>query len=183
VTGSSWNAAAPRRPIPGSGRTALGKRGKTKNPFARRVGEKRAAVAARRALNRRKGGARSAAAVPLAVPKSLRGAAIELRRFSQLVEQRFLSRQRLRHVLIALAGLWVLWTFVIGDAGLFRLWSVKHQNAKLEKQIEELTAQEEVVQAEVQALTDPKSNAVERIAREEHGMVRPGEKLVKFYED
>lgn len=182
MTGSSWNAAPPRRPIPGSGRTALGKRGKTKNPFARRAGEKRAAVAARRALNRRKGSA-SRAIPSLAVPTSLRDAALELRRFSQLVEQRFLSRQRLRHVLLALAGLWVLWTFIIGDAGVIRLWSVRHQNAKLEKQIEELTAQEEVVQAEVRALTDPKSNAVERIAREEHGMVRPGEKLVKFYED
>jgi cell division protein FtsB len=149
--------------------------------FARRGGEKRAVVAVRRALNRRKGP--RAAAAPMAVPQSLRGAALELRRFSQLVEQKFLSRQRLRNVLIALAGMWVLWTFVIGDAGLVRLWSVRHQNAKLERQIEELAGQEQIVSAEVDALSDPKSNAVERIAREEHGMVRPGEKLVKFYED
>jgi cell division protein FtsB len=167
--------------VPGSGRTALGKRDKSKSVFARRGGEKRAAVAVRRALNRRKGP--RVAAAPLAVPESLRDAALELRRFSQLVEQKFLSRQRLRNVLLALAGMWVLWTFVIGDAGLIRLFGVRHQNTKLEREIEELAVQEQVVSEEVDALADPKSNAVERIAREEHGMVRPGEKLVRFYED
>jgi cell division protein FtsB len=181
VLGNSWNSAPPRRPLPGSGRSALRKRGKTKNPFARRVGEKRAAVAVRRALNRRKGA--KPAATTLAVPESLRGAALELRHFSRLVEQKFLSRQRLRNLLIALAGMWVLWTFGIGDAGLLRLLSVKHQNAKLEKEIEKLTEEEQVVGAEVDALSDSKSNAIERIAREEHGMIRQGEKLVRFYED
>jgi cell division protein FtsB len=142
-----------------------------------RSGERKSAAAARRALRRGRG----------TRPKGdgpIRGAAKELRRFSRIVEQKFANRQRLRHLLLALAGLWALWTFVLGGASLPKLWSVRRQNAKLSARIEELARQESELRAEVQALGDPKNEeALERLAREEYGVVRDGEILVKFYEE
>ncbi len=103
--------------------------------------------------------------------------------WSRLFEQKFLLRQRLRTVLIALAGVWVLWTFVIGPASLARLWFVDRDCARLESEIADLSAQEAALRAEVEALQDPKNaRALEWVARDEHAMVRDGEKLVRFYE-
>jgi cell division protein FtsB len=115
--------------------------------------------------------------------RSIRGAAAELRRVSRLVEQKFVTRQRLRHVALALAGIWVLWTFALGDASLPRLWKVKIQNDALAARIDELRLQATELEDEVRALEDPSRDAMEQHAREELGYVRDGEVLVRFYEE
>jgi len=132
--------------------------------------------AARRALSRGKPGRAKRSG-------RIRGAAAELRRVSRLVEQKFVTRQRLRHVALALAGIWILWTFALGDASLPRLWKVKTQNHKLAVRIDELREQSTELESEVRALEDPSQDATEIHARDELGYVRDGEVLVRFYDD
>jgi cell division protein FtsB len=100
---------------------------------------------------------------------------------SRLVEQKFVTRQRLRHVALALAGIWILWTFALGDASLPKLWQVKSQNDKLTVRIDELRLQAAKLEGEVRALESPSGDASEWRAREELGYVRDGEVLVRFY--
>jgi cell division protein FtsB len=176
----------PKKPKVGAGRAALAKRTKvrSKNRKAntRRESanqEKKRAVAARRGLSRhrRRGGIGKRFGPPV------KGAASKLMRFYGVFEQRFLIRQRLRTILLAIAAIWVLWTFGIGDAGIARLIHVKHQNSQIEPEIERLVEQEAELRREVNALTNPKDVfTLEKVAREEHALVRDGEVLVRFYE-
>jgi cell division protein FtsB len=118
------------------------------------------------------------------VVRSLNGWAptAELLRFSRIFEQKFLSRERLRHIVLAVVAVWVLWTFMIGDAGVPRILWVRHENAKLREKIGELSVVETELKAEVKALRDGKDlKAFEKVAREEHALVKDGEKLVRFY--
>ena len=185
-----WGDRPPRRPAVGAGRAALKKRAK-----AGGGGESAsAAAAARRALGRVRGGrgarrdgggrgrnGRSGAGAGLGAP--MRGAAAGLMRWSRVFEQRFLLRQRLRTILIALAAVWIVWTFLLGDASLPRLWMVDHRNDRLVVEIEEMAAREARLKAEVVALESKRSAPeFERIAREEHALVRDGEVLVRFHE-
>lgn len=158
--------------MPGAGRAALAKRAQARGGRERR----QSAAAARRALRRGKPSRPDRG-------RRIRGAAAELRRVSRLVEQKFVTRQRLRHVALALAGIWVLWTFALGDASLPRLWSVRSQNHKLAARIDELRIQAKQLEDEVRALDDPSDrDAMEKRAREDLGYVRDGEVLVRFYE-
>jgi len=114
--------------------------------------------------------------------RPIRGAANELRRYYGLFEQKFLIRQRLRTILLALAAAWALWTFVIGDAGVFRLLHVKHQNARLAPEIEALAREEEDLLREVRLLEQADPATLEHVAREQHALVKDGEVLVRFYD-
>jgi len=176
VKAGPWGGNPPRRPRPGSGREALAKRVKARGTRGSRHVERTRAEAARRGLsrNRRRGG-RGKRFGPV------RGAALELRRYYGLFEQKFLIRQRLRTIVLALAGAWALWTFGIGDAGLLRLLHVRHQNAQLAPQIEELQRQEEELLREVRALEKADAETLENVAREQHALVKDGEVLVRFY--
>jgi cell division protein FtsB len=169
-----WGKRPPRKPRVGAGRAALAKRAKVRGG-----GEQRAAQAARRALTRGRKRRKSRG-----LQLSRWGPAAELLRFSRVFEQKFLNRQRLRHLVVALAGVWLAWTFLIGDASLPRLWSVERENAALEAEIEKLTRHEERLAADVKALENPRDKrALELVARDEHALVRDGEKLVRFYEE
>jgi cell division protein FtsB len=158
--------------MPGAGRAALSRRARARGGRERR----QSTAAARRALRRGK------------TPRPdrgrrIRGAAAELRRVSRLVEQKFVTRQRLRNVALALAGIWILWTFALGDASLPKLWSVKSQNHKLAARIDELRVQAKQLEDEVRALDDRSDpGAMEKVAREDLGYVRDGEVLVRFYD-
>jgi cell division protein FtsB len=159
--------------MPGAGRDALAKRAKARGGRERR----QSAAAARRALRR-------GASPRPDRGRRIRGAAAELRRFSRLVEQKFATPQRLRHVALALAWIWILWTFALGDASLPKLLSVKVQNHRLAERIDELRIQATELESEVQALDDPAdTRAMEMVAREELGYVRDGDVLVRFYEE
>jgi cell division protein FtsB len=170
----TWTDAAPRRPRTGAGRAALVRRAKARAGKTR-PGERRGAEAARRGLRRGRTRRRGPAG-------PIRGAAAELRRFSKLIEQKFVTRQRLRHLLMALAAIWALWTFALGDASLPKLWATKRQNAKLSAEIDDLTVRERQARADVAALEASDHEALEIAAREEFGLVRDGEKIVRFYE-
>ncbi len=178
--GGPWGDAPPRMPKPGSGRAALAKRAQ-----ARGGGERRkAAEAARRGLTRGSGNRRPRRSGDGGrLTRPVKGAIQSVVRHSRAVQQKYLEAQRLRNVALALAGLWVLWTFLIGDASLPRLWSVDRQNHRLTTEIETMQQHEAELKAEVRSISgrqDPE--ALERAARVEHAMVRNGEVLVRFYD-
>ena len=169
-----WGDRPPRKPRVGAGRAALAKRAKSRGGGER----KRSAAAARRGLSRGRGRRRKGFRLSEWAP------AAELMRFSRLFEQKFLNRQRLRNLVFAVVGAWVAWTFLIGDASLTRLWFVRHQNARLQREIDGLSADEAHFQGDVTALANPRNReALELVARDEHALVRDGETLVRFYDE
>ncbi|NNE42724.1 MAG: hypothetical protein HKN12_00820 [Gemmatimonadetes bacterium] len=178
---ATWGAQPPKRPRPGSGRAALARKARERKSAAGTrptAGQKASTKAARRAIRR----TRTGKGGPSGAPRPIQGAATELRRFSRLVEQKIGDRQRLRHILLALAGMWVIWTFALGEASLPKLWAAQRRNAALAEQIEALSGELTQVRAQVIALDDPKNpQALEEAGRLEYGLIKDGEKLVKFY--
>ena len=164
-------------------------RGRTADALSRRAQARggwearRAAQAARRGLGRtRVRGGRRLKMPNIRIPKIR--ALSEVARLSAAFQQRYLQRQRVRSVLLILAGAWFLWTFVLGDASFPRLWSLRHQNAQLADQVQKLREEQVGLQAEVSALKkERQSRLVERIARDQYSMIKDGEVLVKFYEE
>jgi len=169
-----WGGNVSRKPRIGAGREALAKRTAPR--------ERPATVeAARRGLHRAKNRVRRSHQA--SKPGPIRGAAAKLRAFAGLFEQRFLDRKRLRHILLAFAAIWALWTFVLGDAGLPRLWSIRRSNTAITHEIEAMKERETELRKRVGALEDPSDlRALEEVAREEHALVREGEVLVRFTE-
>jgi cell division protein FtsB len=84
----------------------------------------------------------------------------------------------LRKKAATLASVLVLIALVVGslfgDRGILHLMDQRRQAAELERQVEALRAENDHLAAEITALrTDPRS--IERLAREELGLARPGE--------
>ena len=197
---SPWGESTPRKPKAGAGRAALSKRAKARGGgesrsaakaarrgLARR-GERKpakkstrvAAAASRKTSNRRKSNAGPTGEVVLGPIR--RGWGV-LRTHTENLEKTFLLQQKLRTLGLAVVGGWIAWTFVIGDASVPRWLSVKAENARLENEVAELEKARELLDADVNALKRGEREVVERIARDEHAMVREGEVLVRFYED
>ena len=66
-----------------------------------------------------------------------------------------------------------------GSQSLSRVWQIKVEVESLERQIAGLRSENATLQAEVTKLHhDPE--ALEQLAREKLGMVRPGEKILKL---
>jgi len=67
---------------------------------------------------------------------------------------------------------------VFGAHGFLAMWRTQQEMKRLRSQIDRLTQENGELTSEVKALkTDPK--AIERIAREEMGLARPGEMIFK----
>lgn len=66
-----------------------------------------------------------------------------------------------------------------GSSGLVRLWQMKREVEALEREIVTLRGETADLARSVDRLrSDPE--AIEKIAREEFGLVRPGERVLKF---
>lgn len=66
-----------------------------------------------------------------------------------------------------------------GSSGLLRVWQMKREVETLEREIVTLRAETEDLARSVDRLRgDPET--IEKIAREEFGLVRPGERVLKF---
>ncbi len=66
-----------------------------------------------------------------------------------------------------------------GSSGLLRVWQMKQEVEALEREIVTLRGETRDLSRAVDRLhSDPE--AIEKIAREEFGFVRPGEKVLKF---
>ena len=76
-------------------------------------------------------------------------------------------------------GVLALAVVAYGSTGLLRLWQLKQEVEALEREIVTLRGEaQDLARAADQLRNDPA--AVEKIAREEFGFVRPGEKVLKF---
>ena len=86
-------------------------------------------------------------------------------------------RPRLR--LAAILILALLAASVMGNRGLLRLYQMQQTRVALEREIAQLTLSNAALEDEVRALrTDP--GRIEAIAREELGLVKPGEIVYEF---
>lgn len=71
---------------------------------------------------------------------------------------------------------------LFGDRGILQLVDQKEREAQLARELEDLRAENLRLAAEIQGLrTDPR--AIERIAREELGLARPGETVFLIREE
>ncbi len=87
-----------------------------------------------------------------------------------------MSRRALYAGLIALVGLAIVG---YGGQSLGRVWQMKREVDGLEREIAGLRAETERLSAAVAKLrSDPDS--IERVAREELGLVKPGERVLKL---
>ncbi len=86
-------------------------------------------------------------------------------------------RPRLKLTVLLLVALAV--ASLVGNRGVVRLYWMHQTKAALEREIAQLTANNAALADEVRALrTDP--GRVEAIAREELGLVKPGELVYEF---
>jgi cell division protein FtsL len=86
---------------------------------------------------------------------------------------------RSRLVLVAILLLLLMAVSLVGDRGLLRLYQLHQTRAALIREIQQVSAANVVLAEEVRALrTDP--GRIEAIAREELGLVKPGETVYEF---
>jgi len=75
--------------------------------------------------------------------------------------------------------LFVVYIFLFGDYGAYRMWKQKREIAQLQRTIESLRLRREELKREISLLeNDPEYT--EKLAREEYGMVKRGEILYKI---
>lgn len=78
----------------------------------------------------------------------------------------------------AVLGLLVI-AGVLGDRGLLHLWRLRAEIEGLHRHVQTLEAENERLAREIADLHDNPA-VIERIAREDLGMVRPGERVLRF---
>ena len=102
-------------------------------------------------------------------------------RFLRRHAERSARRRRNRRlVLAAVLGAFAL-AFLFTDGGLLSIWVRRVRVQRLERKVAALEARQKWLQAEVERRrSDPET--LERIAREQYGMVREGEKLIRILE-
>lgn len=76
-------------------------------------------------------------------------------------------------------GLVVTGLLVFGGAGLVRVWQMKQEMQALEREIQDLRVEADRLSRTVDRLREDPA-LIEQIAREELGMVKGGEKVLKF---
>ncbi len=76
-----------------------------------------------------------------------------------------------------LATLFVVALF--GDKGVIRLWRLRTEVQTLHREVQALEAENERLSRAIAELHDNPA-VIERIAREELGLVRPGERVLRF---
>ncbi|MGH7301392.1 MAG: FtsB family cell division protein, partial [Candidatus Rokuibacteriota bacterium] len=84
-----------------------------------------------------------------------------------------------RPLLLAAFGAAALMTLTYGGQSLARVWQMKHEVESLEREIVTLRAETGRLTAVVNRLrTDPEF--IEQVAREDLGLVKPGERVLKL---
>ena len=68
---------------------------------------------------------------------------------------------------------------VVGERSISRFWSLREEVERTQREIQRLEAENEELSRTVDRLRDDPS-VIEQIAREELGMVKPGEKVLRF---
>jgi cell division protein FtsB len=68
---------------------------------------------------------------------------------------------------------------IVGDNGMLHLWRLRAELAALQRDVQALEAENEQLSRNIGELRD-NPEVIERIAREELGLVRPGERVLRF---
>lgn len=84
----------------------------------------------------------------------------------------------LRYVLLGVIGLGI-YHVLNGPSGGINLWKLKQANAKEVKSLDSLTARKHELEIEKTRL-EKDSGYIEKVARKELGMSKPGEKVFRF---
>ena len=85
-----------------------------------------------------------------------------------------------RHVLAAAAlGIVLTGLLIFGGAGAVRVWQMKQEVEALEREIQALRVEADRLSRTVDRLREDPA-LIEQIAREELGMVKGGERVLKF---
>ena len=98
---------------------------------------------------------------------------------SRVIRERFAETQKklIRGVLFLIA-ITLLVVFVFGDHGLFQLYKLKKERAKIQKHISQLRESREMLISEKNRLEND-LEYIEKLAREKYRMAKPGEKVFK----
>ena len=98
---------------------------------------------------------------------------------SRAIRERFAETQKkfIRGILFLIA-ITLLVVFVFGDHGLFQLYKLKKERAKIQKHISQLRENREVLISEKNRLEND-LEYIEKLAREKYRMAKPGEKVFK----
>ena len=83
--------------------------------------------------------------------------------------------QRRKRFLMLVALIIIVWTVVAFSRGYYRNYQALQRLVELESEIKAYEIRNEQLQAQIDRLQSPEY--VERVAREELGLVRPGERL------
>ncbi|MCP4230036.1 MAG: septum formation initiator family protein [bacterium] len=75
----------------------------------------------------------------------------------------------------------LVYLFVFSKYGYLRMRELQRENGDLEKRVSEVESENEELQTEIGRLEDD-MEAVERLAREELGLVKEGETIYRFIE-
>ena len=98
---------------------------------------------------------------------------------SRVIRESFAETQKkfIRGVLFLIA-ITLLIVFVFGDHGIFQLYKLKRERAKIQKHISELRENREILISEKNRLEND-LEYIEKLAREKYRMAKPGEKVFK----
>jgi cell division protein FtsB len=81
-------------------------------------------------------------------------------------------------IVAAVLGVLLITAF-LGDNGIFQLWRLQAEVEALHREVQALEAENErLARAIAELRNDP--GVIERLAREELGLVRPGERVLRF---
>lgn len=95
------------------------------------------------------------------------------------VDKRRRNRRRLLITLSLAGALYLLVPLLLGDMGLVKYFGMLKTDRQLSREIKSLVGENDRLREEIHALrTDP--TAIEKIAREELGMVKDGELVYRF---
>ena len=89
------------------------------------------------------------------------------------------QKRRLRWIWVLLAWCLVCYIFVGGDYGLYRMIHQAREKRALQKEIEVIEKQNAHLEAQI-ALLQTDMEYIEKIAREQYGMVKEGETLYRI---
>ena len=101
------------------------------------------------------------------------------RRFLRRHSQRASRRRRLRRLLLWGTAALLLWGFLFAEDGLISLALRSWRIHQLQQSVTQLEAHRDWLQAEI-SRRESDTATLERLAREEYGMIRPGERVVRI---